>query len=284
MATHHTHNAARLDNMLRAGDPIHGRVPASSGVETALELIGAAIVGQPRRQRRRRLARTPRASLAFAATILSLAGAAAATTLFVNAHTGQYPKNRAEVRMGGPGEYLNVNGTNFRQVALLVSDGVPYPAGYATWREWVVRMYGGPQPCPPASPRGCKMEVSTGALRGWFAMSAFTAWVVDWREAMLAGDQARAVRDAQAIGGALRWNAVTAEDPHPSISVPGDMGTTHTTLFGWMIPFIHAVHAGDRPRVDALILSARYGGNFHTYPPPSVQSRLLSEIARGSRS
>ncbi|HEY6397826.1 MAG TPA: hypothetical protein VIX82_10265, partial [Solirubrobacteraceae bacterium] len=69
--------------------------------------------------------------------------------------------------------------------------------------------------------------------------------------------------DARVISGVLRWKAVTAWDPQPSMSVPGDMGTTHPSAFGWMVPFIEAVGAGDLARVDQAIVSdANYGGQF----------------------
>ncbi len=93
----------------------------------------------------------------------------------------------------------------------------------------------------------------------------------------MTGRRAAAARDARVISGALDWKAVRAWDPQPSTSVPGDMGTTHPSEFGWMIPFIGAVGAGDLRSVDRLILSTRYGGPFASAvtPVPGVLSLNL---------
>lgn len=96
-----------------------------------------------------------------------------------------------------------------------------------------------------------------------FAASAFTAWVLDWRHDMLTGQKAAAANDARVIASALTWPAVTARDPHPSLSVPGDMGTTHPSPFGWAIPFVRAVGAGDLAGVNqAIVNDENLGGQF----------------------
>ena len=100
--------------------------------------------------------------------------------------------------------------------------------------------------------------VSTGALRGWFAASAFCAWVQDWRQATISGDAKAADGAAETIAAAPRWKAVTAEDPNPSPSAPNDPGAQPGTLFGWMLPYRDAVLAGDRERVEQLLVSG-YG-------------------------
>jgi hypothetical protein len=199
--------------------------------------------------------------VAFA--VLGAGVAVAATQLFVPTHTREYPP-RGMIEGGGPGELLNLDGTAFRQIALQISSDIPYPAGYGSWRNSVISFEYEAQ-CPrgrtgrcPSSPR-----VPAGALHGVFAASAFCAWVLDWRHDVMTGRQAAAARDARVISGALRWKAVTDWDPHPSMSVPGDEGTTHASTFGWMIPFIRAVGTRDLARVDQAIVSdARYGGQF----------------------
>ncbi len=190
--------------------------------------------------------------------------AIAATNLFVPTYTHQYPPNRM-ITGGGPGELLNLAGTDFRQIALQISADVPYPPGYASWRDSVISAEYQLQrgACPPGAPRGCTPKIPAGALHGAFAASAFCAWVLDWRHNTMSGRHAVAARDARVISGALRWKAVTAWDPHPSMSVPGDMGTTHPSTFGWMIPFIQAVRAGDVAHVDqAIVTDADFGGQF----------------------
>jgi hypothetical protein len=151
--------------------------------------------------------------------------------------------------MGGPGELLNPAAPDFRKVALQVSSDIPYPAGYESWRDFLISNEsrfadGGVE--------------STGALHGWFAASAFCAWVQSWRQAAIAGDANATGGAAQTIAQAPRWKAVTDEDPHPDPSAANDPGAETGTLFGWMLPYRDAVLAGDRARVEQL-LAAGYG-------------------------
>jgi len=108
--------------------------------------------------------------------------------------------------------------------------------------------------------------VSTGALHGWFAASAFCSWVHAWRQADLVGDAGAASRAAQMVSAAPTWKAVTDEDPHPDASVPGDGGSTQYTLFGWMLPYRNAVLADDRGRVEQLLANG-YGDKCSTSDP-----------------
>jgi hypothetical protein len=268
----------RFDRMLRACDPIRGRVPAGPGIGAAFDSMSARIVSEPRRAPRRwRLGNRPRAALAgIAAFALLGAGVAvAATQLFVPTHTHEYPP-KGMIVGGGPGELLNMDGTDFRQIALKMSSDIPYPAAYGSWRDYVISMEYQTQ-CHPRGPTGrCEWtpRVPAGQLHGAFAASAFDAWVLDWRHDMMTGRQAAAARDARVISGALHWKAVTDWDPHPSTSVPGDGGTTHPSTFGWMIPFIQAVGAGYLAGVDRLILSDRYGGPFASSVPVALRLNL----------
>jgi hypothetical protein len=103
----------------------------------------------------------------------------------------------------------------------------------------------------------------SGALHEAFAASAFAAWVLDWRHNHAAGDTAAAATDAATIAQAASWPAVTAWDPHPSTSVPGDGGTTSPSVFGWTIPFSKAIAANDTAAVDqAIVNDANLGGQF----------------------
>jgi hypothetical protein len=249
----------RIDRVLARCDPIHRRVPASPGLEAAFDLVTAAIASQPRR-RTRRLLRTPRAMLAFVAAVGLLgAGVAAATGLFIPTRTHGLIMGR------GVGELINVDGTDFRQVALQISSDIPYPPGYRSWRIAVISSeYKDQQDaCLPGPIPGCMPKMPAGQLHGAFAASAFGAWVLDWRHAIMTGRAAAAGRAARVISGALHWKAVSAEDPHPSMSVPGDMGSTHPSEFGWMIPIIQAVRTGELARVDhAIVRDAFDGGQF----------------------
>lgn len=276
----------RIDRMLACCDPIRRGVPASPGVEAAFGLLTASIASRPRR-RVRRIALTPRAMLAFVAALGLLgASAAAATKLFIPTRT------RGPIMGGGVGALINVDGTDFRRVALQIAADVPYPREYGSWRNAVVRWeYRNQQDAcmPPTS--GCMPKVPVGQMHGDFAASAFSAWVIDWRLDMMTGRATAAARDARVISGALHWRAIKAEDPHPRLSVPGDMGSTHPSEFGWMIPIIRAVGTGEVARVNqAIVRDGSYGGQFWLWAavglglrqlPLSAQALLIHVDRRG---
>lgn len=259
MSAQSKQDADRLTRVLAALDPAREARLTTSGIDEALEAIGAAIVTERRHARRRRWSwrlTGARRLIAVAAALTTLAGVAtAATTLFIPTRTHIYPPRWAIIG-AGPGELLNGNGTDFRRIALSLSAGIPYPDGYASWRDYVVTV--------ERPPYG---RVPSGQVRGAFAMSAICAWVLDWRQATQNDDHARAAHDATVLSGALRWRAVTAWDPHPRVSVPGDSGTTHPSTFGWAIPYIAAVKADDPARLDQLLADQRYAGQFYTYIP-----------------
>ncbi len=160
--------------MLRACDPILGRAPADSGLGAAFDSMIGSIVSEPRHTPRRRwFAKRPRATLAGVAAlvVLSASAAVAATQLFVPTYSHQYvPKGMAVG--GGPGELLYIDGTDFRQIALRLSSDIPYPNGYASWRDDVISSQRQLQPCvDPSTPGGrdssasrpgCKPKVSSG--------------------------------------------------------------------------------------------------------------------------
>lgn len=236
--------------------------------------MSARIVREPRRRSWwRAVAKRPRAVLAgvVAFALLGAGVAVAASKLFVPTYTHQYPP-KGMIVGGGPGELLNLDGTDFRRVALQISADISYPPGYGSWRESVISSeYEDQQAACLEWDRvasagrapGCTPKAPAGQLHGAFAASAFCAWVLEWRRNTMSGQQAVATLDAGVISGALRWKAITAWDPHPSMSVPGDGGTTHPSTFGWMIPFIQAVRAGDLARVNqAIVNDANDGGQF----------------------
>lgn len=296
MAGYRSSQHESVDSLVGRWDPAPAELWATDGIHDALDQLGAAIVATGRRKTqgrsRRAWLRRPRRLFAVGVTSLFVGGGVAvATGVFVPTRTGLYQKGAA-IRMGGPGELLNASGTDFRRVALKLSAGIPYPPGYRSWRRWVLRAEGlTPSRCAAASEaRTCSAQASTGALRGWFAMSAFTAWVNDWWHATRAGNSALAARDARIIARAPHWKAVRAEDPRPRASVPGDLGSTQTTLFGWMLPYVPAVRAGDISRVDQLLDSELYGGRFALFDPGCASRRscfasagYVSYLERGGR-
>jgi hypothetical protein len=265
-------NADDLETLLRLANPVPREAIECSGVEHTLDQMGSAIgarstakVGPDRRRSRVRL----RTGMIAAAVLVATATVAAAAAL--SAHTGQFQPTRqqiadaspsdaasmqSELNMGGPGEFLDPAAPDFRDVALQVASDIPYPPGYESWRDFLIsdeiRTSDG-------------ATESSGALHGWFAASAFCAWVQDWRQAQISGNASAAARAAQVISEAPGWKAVRDEDPNPSTSVPGDMGT-HYSLFGWMLPYRHAVLAGDLAGVESLLASG-YGDKCWTSDP-----------------
>jgi hypothetical protein len=248
-----------VDALLAACDPVERSALAGDDLESTLDEIGAAITARSRRASaatwRPRLARR-RTALIVGAAVVAI-GAAVASAAILSAHTGRFP-TRAEEAMGGPGEALNPAAPDFREVALEVASDIPYPAGYESWRDFLIS--------DEIRTDAGEGLVSTGALHGWFAASAFCAWVRTWRQADLAGDARAAGRAAQMISEATGWKAVTDEDPHPDPSVPGDGGFMQYTLFGWMLPYRDAVLVGDRARVEHL-LATGYGDKCWTSDP-----------------
>ncbi|MGH2889585.1 MAG: hypothetical protein ACRDNJ_08150, partial [Solirubrobacteraceae bacterium] len=242
MTQHKTKDPDALSGMLDACDPIRKTFVLTPELDRALDAVGEAIAAYPVRGMSRGPKRwlvAPRRAIAVAAALASAGGvAAAAKTLFIPTRTHSHPPRWA-ITGAGPGEGLNVQGTDFRRIALSLSAGIPYPQGYASWRDYVVTV--------ERAPYG---KVASGQVRGAFAMSAICAWVLDWRQATLNGDRPRAVHDTAVLTGAMRWPAVTAWDPHPSVSVPGDSGTTHPSTFGWAIPYIAAIKADDPAKLD----------------------------------
>jgi hypothetical protein len=130
----------RLDRMLWSCDPIGGRVPNGPEIGAAFDSMSELIVSEPRQAPRRwRFAPRPRGALAgvIAFAVLSAGVAVAARQLFVPTHTGEYPP-KGMIEGGGPGELLNLDGTDFHQIALQISSDIPYPAGYGSWRDSVI--------------------------------------------------------------------------------------------------------------------------------------------------
>jgi hypothetical protein len=266
----------RPDEFLEAHDPVDRSALSGDGVESALDEIGAEITSRsrpaPRRMRRLSITK-PRTALLIGFATIGI-GAAVAGGSQLGARTGEFQPTpqeiakaspekakrlKAYVSMGGPGEFLNPAAPDFRAVALQVASDIRWPDGYESWRDFEISQ----------ETEGAEQDVriSSGALHGWFVMSAFCGWVLDWRHANIVGDTKGAAQAAQVISEAPNWKAVRDEDPHPDPTVPGDMGTTKSTLFGWMLPYRDAVLAGDRARVEHLLLTGYYQGVFQVYDP-----------------
>jgi hypothetical protein len=265
-------------DLVRALNPVQRTALASDGIEDALDEIGFAIVSRP--ARRRSLGARHRV-IVVVATMLAIGAGVAAGAVVLGAHTGLFP-TRAEQAVGGPGEALNPAASDFRSVALQVGSDVPYPKGYASWREWVLKTQV-PTASDGTSPAGAQTPfpaglVSTGALHGWFAGSAFCAWVQSWRQASVARNATATAYAAQMITQAPGWKAVTDEDPHPNPAAANDPGAQSGTLFGWMLPYRDAVLAGDRARVEQL-LATGYGGGQCWLSDPAWMAQVRTHRA-----
>ena len=257
--------------LLRRGDPI-ATAHMPEEVEAALDAVAREITRRPRRVMRRRSSARVKLTIVASALVV-LSGGVATAAVVLRAHTGLFP-SKSEMPIGGPGEELNPAASDFRSAALAAASDIPYPDGYASWREWVLTVQtptaGDKAPGDATFPAGL---VTSGALRGWFAASAFCAWVQIWRQTTITGDAEAADRAAETIAGAPKWKAVTAEDPNPSPSAPNDPGARPGTLFGWMLPYRDAVLAGDRERVEQL-LAAGYGDGRCWLADPDWMAQL----------
>jgi hypothetical protein len=252
----------RLDALLSEADPVALSTVQTARVAAALDDLGTAIARPPERPVVVRKRRATLGRLGVVVIGITIATASVAAD-FLRAHTGQFQptqtdiahagakdaaRMRSELAMGGPGEFLDPAAPDFRAVALQLASDIPYPQGYESWRDFLISLEvthadGGTE--------------STGALHGWFAASAFCAWVQSWRQGEVAGDTSAAAHASEVVSAAPGWKAVTDEDPDPQASAPADMGTTYT-LFGWMLPYRAAVLAGDRAQVEQL-LATGYG-------------------------
>lgn len=262
MAQRYERDDGRVTRVLKACDPLADRAFETAGIESALDEIGTAITNQPRparRTSRKRWLAGSRSILLAGAILGLIAGGAAATKLLTD--TGG---------PGGPGPDVRLSAPNYCRFALKLSSDIAYPSGYADWRPWVLVAEEGVKHvtltgrCGSGTQGGHAVE-STGALRGFFAMSAFCAWVYDWRHAKLDRDSAEAVRAVSVIAGAPRWQAVVAEDPYPSVG-PGQ----NHSLFGWFLPFRSAVLDGNVPRVSYLIASNYGTAGCPYFKPPAT--------------
>src|SRR5207237_2089217 len=235
---HHPPIADPLDAFVDGCNPVDRANISTRPINLALDEIGAAITDRSPGSRPASRRRPRRGRVVVLAAALVVATGTVAAAVGLSAHTGKFQPTRQEVAsadpqdaarmqseldMGGPGEFLDPSAPDYPDVARKIASDIPYPEGYGSWREFLISQEvrfadGGTE--------------SSGALHGWFAGSAFCAWVLDWRAADISGDRGAAARAARVISEAPGWTAVTDEDPSPNPSVPGDAGSTQYTLFG----------------------------------------------------
>jgi hypothetical protein len=127
--------------------------------------------------------------LLVAVAIVAISAGVATGAVVFGARTGLFP-TKAEQAMGGPGEALNPAAHDFRAVALEIASDIRYPDRYGSWRDFLIS-----REIRFADDGALE---STGALHGWFAASAFCAWVLEtylvaWQklDAIPSGERAR---------------------------------------------------------------------------------------------
>src|SRR5204863_5328972 len=200
---------------LQTSDPVRRSALASEGIEGALDEIGTAITSRPGPAPRRRSIGGQRTVLVVAAAVVAISAGVATAAVLLSARTGRFP-TKAEQAMGGPGEELNPAASDFRAVARQIASDIPYPNQFESWRDFLIS-----REIRYADDGALE---TTGALHGWFAASAFCAWLQDWRQERIAGNEIAAAHAAQVISAAPGWKAVTDEDPRPDPSAANDPG------------------------------------------------------------
>ena len=251
-----------LDDVVRSADPIAAVVLETPAMEVALNDLGQQLMATPQAVPtkwsgvRKPWRTRPVVTVAVASLLVaSVAGAASVLT----AHTGQNVPARF-VPAGGPGEVLRTWAPDFCQVALAVSADINFPPGYQDWRLQVLAFENQtPDPsatgdCPATPPGGTpksqQVYVSTGAERGWFAMSAFCAWVSDYQSASASGNASEAATASSEVVGATSWPAVLAENSSTFDffgSFQSAVATGNTTLVTQMLNQPHNACAGFVP-------------------------------------
>jgi len=145
---------------------------------------------------------------AVAMTVTGVAGAAAAD-LFT-ARTGQGPSDAEDLRLGGPGEKLDLSGPDLGDVLAEESADIPFPSEEARRQSLQIQVQQN-----AVEPGSEPMRASTGAFRGWIADDAVCSWANDWARATRTGDADARAEAISMIQGAPRWSAVVQLDPEP---------------------------------------------------------------------
>lgn len=138
-----------------------------------------------------------------------LGGTAVATADHFSARTGKGPVDAEDLRLGGPGESLDVGAPDYGEVVAEESADIPFPT--EGFRAIAIRhqlhdvRFAGPG----------EQYVSTGALRAWLADQALCAWSSEWAAATRSGDEAARTEAIETIQAAPTWPAVVDLDPAP---------------------------------------------------------------------
>ncbi len=174
-----------------------------------------------------------------------------------SARTGEYPSDAEDLRLGGPGERLDLAAPDFREVIEEETADIPFPNETARQISLDEHVWDAQR----GNPVPGTQFVTTGAIRGWTAEHAICSWSNEWVRAIRSRDDAARAQAAQMLLEAHAWPSVTDLDPeqtNPTITqdiYDPDTGLTRTetfpdpTQFYYLELVIQAVKAGD---IDAL--------------------------------
>ncbi|MFT4009633.1 MAG: hypothetical protein QM655_06265 [Nocardioidaceae bacterium] len=191
------------DEHSRAVSALEPRIPATSAAD--LDRLWARVQADlpdpgASRGRRTRLAIGAGAGIAA----LALGGVAAAGGF--SAHTDRYPSDAEDLRLGGPGEYLDPAAPDYGQVIDAETKDIPFPSAEARRISREDEVRDGQRDEPGTS------SVSTGAMRFWTARASVCSWANEWVAAKAAGDGSAEAQAATMLQEAPAWPAVTDVD------------------------------------------------------------------------
>jgi hypothetical protein len=199
-------------------------------------------------RRRRRASRVASITLAVA---VAGAGTAAAAE-FISTRTGEETTGW-EVGAAGPGELLNLGGTDRDEVFEQVVADIPFPAGYEAQRAWALDFY----------PREEDSAVTESRLRALVAGNAVCTWADAWVAADGAGDAAARTIATTTLAAAVTWEDIRTSDIPDAAPVRGT--DQRRSYWGWLPPLAEAAHAGDHQAVlDAV--AGSYFCSYHVLP------------------
>lgn len=247
------HNPSWSEDHVRLIADVAPSVPEPDELELARTWakVRAELPVAPVRTRRR-----VRIAIGAGITAATLAVGGVAVAEVYRAHTGTYPSDAEDLRLGGPGEHLDPGAGDFGNVVAEVTDDIPFPTDQA--RQLVIASLAADgQREEPGTAR-----VSTGAVRAWAAQGAVCAWANQWAGAIASGDETTRAGAARELQKAPQWPAVTDIDPvqkHSSEKLTakdeetGEIitGTAdNSTQFAFLIDVRKAAEGTDVGRMD----------------------------------
>jgi hypothetical protein len=189
-------------------------------------------------RRRRRATRLASATLA----VVVAGGGTAAAAEFLSTRTGEQTTGW-EVGAAGPGELLNLGGTDRRRVFEDVTGDIPFATGYEAQREWALDFF----------PVESDSLITESGLRSWIAGNAICTWADAWVAADDAGDVAARTEAAGTLVDSVTWEPVlTFAEAHGEPS-PTEAGEGES-YFGWLRPLARAAESGNRQGVLAAVV------------------------------